>query len=152
MKYIGLNIFGRWFYWVKGLEGFKRKCNSAKWFSFLVLIPMLATAQIHEAKGNVYEVKGEFKAGFSISSGCGCLTWMNAQKICCEPFDCKVNAKGEIYCKRYCDVGAQCNTFDGTAWIQSDCCYDYVGRKDEQCVFPLPALSFFKIKRQVYRA
>ncbi len=35
---------------------------------------------------------------------------------------------------------------------QSICRYGYIGRKDEQCVSLLPALSFFKITRQVYRA
>lgn len=112
-----------------------------------LLAPMVAL-------GQAYEVKGEFKNHISFSSGdwCGCLTRIDAVKICCAPFDCKVNAAGEIYCKTYCDVGASCNTFDGTAWVQSDCCYWMVGRKDEQCVCPLPLLSFFKISRQVYRA
>lgn len=128
-------------------------------YLILLVLPLSAFSQrwlpkigVYSRVQQSYEVKGEFYHAPMILAGCGCLSTMNAAKIQGGPFDCRVNEAGDIYCKNYCDENATCNTYNGTDWVTANCCYYYYGRKEEQCILPLPPISYIKITRQVFQA
>jgi len=115
-----------------------------------LLAPMMATAQQHEIKGQFYYDPIQI-TGFSFGES----------RVTTAPTEPTPRIHpdytiifGEIWRRVPCGPNSQpCHRWDGERWVYDECgCYIFACKRVEQCVYPLPPLSFFKISRQVYQA